>query len=174
MTTNALVTVSCADKVGLVAAITGYLFDVGGNLGDTSFSVLGGAAEFTAVVECPEGTDLATVEQGLKALPELETASVAVVPFKLTTIHAADARATHRLTVSGGDRPGLVARLSEVFVQFDTNIVRLVAERLSGAAGIQYVVVMDLHIPEPKVRTCLATVVNTAGGLGLTCHSEEA
>lgn len=174
MTVNALVSISCVDKVGLVAAISGFLFDVGGNLGDLSFSVLGAAADFTAVVEFPDATDLAAVEQGLKDLSELEAASVAVSPFNMTTIHGADARATHRLTVSGGDRPGLVARLSEVFVQFDTNIVRLVAEQIGGAAGIQYVVVMDLHIPAPNVRSCLATVVNTAGGLGLTCVSEEA
>ncbi|MCW5700410.1 MAG: amino acid-binding protein [Rhodospirillales bacterium] len=173
MAISALVSISCADRVGLVAEITGHLFDIGGNLGDTSFSVLGSASEFNAVVELPEGTDLAEVEAGLRALPAMEAANISVSPFVHRSVHGADAHPTHRITVSGGDRPGLVARLSEVFVEFDTNIVRLAAERIPSPSGVRYAVVMELHIPEQNIRTCLATVVNTAGGLGLTCHCEE-
>ena len=41
MTDYALVSIFCPDREGLVAAVTRRLFDLGINLGDTAFSVLG-------------------------------------------------------------------------------------------------------------------------------------
>jgi glycine cleavage system transcriptional repressor len=173
MTTNMFVSISCADRVGLIAAISGCLFDLGGNLGDTTFAVLGGAADFDSVVELPEGTEPHHVEGVLRSLPELADAKVSVKAFTLSPIHAESAQVTHRITVSGGDRPGLVARLSEVFVEFGANIVRLNAERIPSSAGTVYGVIIAVHIPAHAAASCLATVANTAGSLALTCHWEE-
>ena len=172
MTTNLFVSISCPDRLGLIAAISGCLFDLGANLGDTTFAVLGGAADFNAVVELPEGTDPDYVEQTLRNLPELADANVSAQPFTLSPLHAESARVTHRITVSGGDRPGLVARLSEVFVEFGVNIVRFNAERVPSSVGTVYAVIMAVHIPKAAAASCLATVANTAGSLGLTCHWE--
>ena len=66
MDTIALVSVLCEDNPGLIAAITGRLYDIGANLGDTTFAVLGGAAEFNAVCELPDGVSLASVEAELR------------------------------------------------------------------------------------------------------------
>ena len=44
-----LVSVLSSDKTGLVSAISGCLFDLGINLGSTSFTILGSGAKFTAV-----------------------------------------------------------------------------------------------------------------------------
>lgn len=173
MTANVFVSISCADRLGLVAAISGCLFDIGGNLGDTTFAVLGGAADFNSVVELPEGTDPDQVERTLRSLPELADANVSVQAFTLSPIHAASAQVTHRITVSGGDRPGLVARLSEVFVEFGANIVRLNAERIPSSVGTVYGVIAAVHIPKESAASCLAHVANTAGSLGLTCYWEE-
>jgi glycine cleavage system transcriptional repressor len=174
MTNTALVTVSCPDRIGLVAAISGCLFDLGGNLGDTTFAVLGSVAEWISVVELPGGVDLETVETELRGLPALAQATVTCSPFAHEPVHGPAARVTHRITVSGGDRPGLVARLSEVFVEFGANIVDLNAERIPSAANVQYVVRIAVHLAERNAQTCLATVANTAGSLGLTCHWETA
>lgn len=172
MTVNVFVSISCPDRVGLVAAISGCLFDLGGNLGDTTFAVLGGAADFTSVVQLPESLDAAGVAAALRRLPELEQAEVSVAPFALAPVHDEKARVTHRITVTGGDRPGLVARLSEVFVEFGVNVVRLNAERIPEPSGLTYAVIIAVHIPQKATRTCLATVANTAGSLGLSCRWE--
>lgn len=174
MTVTSRISVSCPDRVGLIAALTGRLFDLGGNLGDTTFAVLGGAAEFSSVVELPDDTVLGDVEAELRALPELEGATLTVAPFALDPVHGPAALATHRITVSGGDRPGLVARLSETFGDFGANIVRLDAEHIPGPAGVQYAVLIAVHIPPAKTASCLATVANTAGSLSLSCHWEPA
>jgi len=173
MTTTALISIHCPDRVGLIAAITGRLFDLGCNLADTTFAVLGSGAEFTAVVEVPESVALGVIESELAELPELVAGRVRVAPFTLEPTHGPSGHVTHRITVSGGDRPGLVARLSEVFGEFGANIVRLNAEKIPGKAGFEYAVIVSVSIPADSARVCLATVANTAGGLGLSCDWEE-
>jgi glycine cleavage system transcriptional repressor len=169
--TTVLITIFCPDRTGLVSAITGRLFEIGANLGDTSFAMLGSGAEFTSVCEVPAGVSAAEVEADLAPLPELAGARIAVRPFELDTAHGPQGRVTHRIVVSGGDRPGLVARLSEVFGQFHANIVRMDAQRVPEQ-GL-YVTRFAVALTE-RVESCLATVANTAGELNLACHVETA
>lgn len=164
-----LVSVFCPDRTGLVAAITGRLFDLGADLGDTSFAMLGSGAEFTSVCELPASVSAEEVEGDLATLPVLSGARVSVRPFELEAAHGAAGTITHRVVVSGGDRPGLVARLSEVFGEFQANIVRMDAQRLPEQ-GI-YVTRFSVAIPS-RTEACLATVANTAGELNLACTVE--
>ncbi len=106
MDTIALISVLCEDNPGLIAAITGRLYDIGANLGDTTFAVLGGAAEFTAVCELPEGVSLASVEADLARLPALASAKLSVTPFGYQPVHADQAHITHRIEITGKDSPG--------------------------------------------------------------------
>lgn len=173
MALTALVSVIGPDRIGLISAITGRLFDLGANLGDTAFAVLGGGAEFTAICDFAEDMDLETLERELEDLPQLDGAEVKISRFELPSRHPASETITHTIAVSGGDSPGLMARLCEVFEQFNANIVRLNSERVPGGAGFQYVISAAVAIPSENVNTCLATITNTAGELGLTCHWSE-
>ncbi len=174
MATIALVSVLCQDRPGLIAAIAGRLYDIGANLDDTTFAVLGGAAEFNAVCELPESVSLESVEKELSRLEDLVGAKVSVTPFGYAPVHAEQAHITHRIEITGIDSPGLIARLSEVFVQFGANIVRLNSERLPGARDARYMLRMAVYIPPDKANACMATVANTAAQLALTCRSEKA
>lgn len=173
MSKTALISVLCPDRVGLVAAVTGCLFDLGGNLSDTVFAVLGGGAEFTSICQLPDDLDLATVEHHLRALPEVADADIAVRPFGLPSLHGPSGKITHRITVAGGDRPGLTARLCEVFVQFKVNIVRLNAQKGIDGGKDHYAIIADVWIPQGSAPSCLATIDNTAGELGLNCRWEK-
>lgn len=167
MSLSALVSIIGPDRVGLVSAVTGRLFDLGANLGDTAFAVLGGGAEFTAICEFATEMDLETLERELEALSELDGAEVNVSRFELATMHSASETITHMFTVSGGDSPGLMARLCEVFGQFDANIVRLNSERVPGGSINQYVITAAVAIPDESASNCIATIANTAGEMGL-------
>ena len=46
---TALISILCEDHAGLIADVTGRLYDLGINLGDTTFAVLGGGAKLTLV-----------------------------------------------------------------------------------------------------------------------------
>src|SRR5258708_37599655 len=105
MDTVALISVLCEDNPGLIAAITGRLYDIGANLGDTTFAVLGGAAEFTGVCELPASVSLASVGAELSRPPALAHAKLSVTPFGHQPVHAAHAHITHRIAVTGKDNP---------------------------------------------------------------------
>ena len=162
------ITISCPDRVGLLAAIAARLFDLGGNLGDTSFAVLGESAECTGVCELPDPVSAGETQA---ILEELAGARIAVTPFELQPVHGPRGQATHTLEVRGADRPGLIARMSEAFADYDANIVRMESER-GGAAGTDYVVRFVVSVPAARAAACLATLMNTAQSLGLACDHQ--
>lgn len=166
---NALISIICPDRVGLVSAITGQLFDLGVNLGDTTFAVLGGGAEFTAVCELTSDVSLEDLKKSLSSLDELEGAEITVSNFDLSPTHSESGHITHRISVKGGDRPGLITRLCEVFGQFNANIVRLNSEKVPGDQNDQYEIRIAVWIPQESADSCLAVVANTAGELRMTC-----
>jgi glycine cleavage system transcriptional repressor len=88
MSNIALVSVLCQDHPGLIAAIAGRLFDIGANLGDTTFAVLGGAAEFNSVCELPDEVSLASIEKELARLDDLLGAKISVTAFTYEPVHA--------------------------------------------------------------------------------------
>ncbi len=169
MSHTVLISVLGSDKVGLVAALTGRLYDMGANLGDTSFAVLGTGFEFTSVVELPSDVTADHAAADLAAVPLLNGADITVREFHHQTTHDDSGRVTHRIRVEGGDQPGLVARLSEVFIEFGANIVRMNSEKVPGSHGDRYVTIYNVSIPDGAVNKCLATVDNTAQQMQMGC-----
>jgi glycine cleavage system transcriptional repressor len=167
-----LISVFCEDSPGLIAAITGRLFDLGGNLGDTTFAALSGAAELSAVCELPSEVPLATVESELEALPELAGARISVSPFSFQPRPSTASQVTHRVEIAGADMPGLIARMSEAFAGYGANIVRLSSRQVRDLAGTRYRLRLAVWVPPDKVDACLATVDNTAAELKLECRVE--
>lgn len=173
MATTYFVSVACDDRTGLIAAITGRLFDLGGNLGDTTFAVLGTAAELTALLDLPDHLSAEDVRAELAALPETVGAAIEVRPYDRSTAHGPLGRVTHVITVAGGDQPGLIARITEVFGEFGANIVHMdaVREPGRGPAG-RYSTRFSVAIPAKATDKCLATVANTAEAMNLTCRAQ--
>lgn len=168
-----LVSILGPDRVGLVAALADHLFDAGVNLRDASFATLGSGAEFIALCEVPDGVTAQEIETGLASLPELEGAQVRATPYGFDPEPAAAGQVTHRITVSGGDQLGLVARLADVFRRYGANIARLEARKLTEAEGGLYVTRFAVAVQPDQAGACMATVTNTAGSLGLACTIEE-
>jgi glycine cleavage system transcriptional repressor len=169
MTHNALVSVVGPDRVGLVSALTGRLFEIGANLGDTTFAVLGAGCEFTGIVELPDEMTCEQAEKDLGGLPALAGTEISVSSYTLPPVHEEAGQVSHHIRVSGGDKPGLVARLTEVFVDFSANIVRMNSERVPGSAGDIYVTDYYVAIPQAATDRCLAAVANTARQLHVEC-----
>ncbi len=174
MQNTALISILCPDRAGLVAAIAGRLFDLGVNLRDTSFAVLGQGAEFTAVCDLVGELTRELVEGELRGLDELDGAEIAVRDFTMEPEAGPTAEITHHILISGGDQPGLIARLCETFVEFDANIVSLNASPSPSVGQTTYTIRIEAWIPESAARPCLATVSNTAQHLGMTCRWETA
>jgi len=174
MSQTALISILSEDRVGLIAEVTGRLYELGINLGDTSFAVLGSGADFTTVAELPDDLTHARIKSDLSGLPTLKGAKISVEPFSYRAQHGESANITHRIEISGEDSPGLVARLSETFVGFGANIVQLNSERIPGGKGFRYVTRVAVWIAPDKAKACLATVANTAEELRMTCNVTKA
>ena len=172
MTHDVRIAISCPDRTGLLSALTGRLFDMGADIGDTSFAVLSGAAEFTTVARLPDGLSPDDVRDGLSALSEIAEANISVTAFSPGHGAPGDGEVTHRVEVRGTDRPGLVARLTEAFADYGANIERMDCERVRGGGAEDYVIRIEAWIPADRAGTCLAAVDNTAQSLGLSSSAE--
>ena len=160
------IAISCPDHPGLLAAVAGQLFDVGGNLGDATFAVLGQAAELTVVCTVPSNVDDTTLESSLAKLPAVGNGNVVVEPFALRATRAEMGTVTHAIHVRGQNQPGLVARLTESFNEFGANVVRMTAEQI--AQGTDYRIDFELWVDEARSASLLDTAANIAESLGLS------
>lgn len=170
---NIYLSISGPDRLGLVAAVSAQIFDLGGNLRDTSFAVLGAGFDFTCVVEVPDDLSTETVEIELLALEQLSGVKLAVSEYREQADQGESSPITHWIEVAGSDRPGLIARISEVFGEFDANLVRMSSGReqsAGDAGGPRYVTRFEVSIPRERAGACLAAVDNTSGQLQLTCN----
>jgi glycine cleavage system transcriptional repressor len=159
------------DDRGLLHLVAARLFEMGGDLGDATFAVLGEEASFACVCELPDEVKVGKVEEALAALPGLAEADIEVRRFDLATEHGPLGRVTHQVVVWGRDQPGLVARLCEAFPDHGANIVRLHAEQMPGD---DYLVRIEAHIPSDRASACLADVANTAEQMSLKFEGHEA
>ena len=117
----------------------------------------------------PDDLDYDFLVAELASVPELKEAKISVTDFNLDPVQDQAAKITHRITVKGGDQPGLIARLSELFIEYRANIVRLSSEKTPDGS---YILRISVFIPEGSAEACLATVANTAEGLQLSCDVE--
>lgn len=173
MSNTLLVSIVCPDRPGLISSITGLLFDLGVNLGDTSFAVLGTGSEFTAVCEAPATVSADMLAEMLRGLDDMESADIKVTPFKWGRDRGEAGNVTHRIVLQGDDQPGLVARLTEVVSDYDANIVRMDTKALPAAAGREYLIELAVSIPKGRADACLAAIGNTAASLNMKSSWSE-
>src|SRR4051812_45651593 len=104
-----VVTAVGADQPGIVAAVTGVLMEVGGNLEDTEMAVLGGQFAMMLVVAAPENS-AAALEAALTPIAAGVGLAVSVRSIADPAAAAESGGAQWSVTVYGGDKPGIVHR----------------------------------------------------------------
>lgn len=172
MNANTRITISCDDRVGLISEITGRLFDIGTNLGPTSFLLEGNVATFETSCELPDNCPISECEAALHGL-SLGNAHITVEAIAAAPELSTAPGATHLIECSGIDQPGLIARLSEIFIEFDANIVRLAASATDEKDARIYTLRFAVAIPPERAANCLATLANTAGSMRLVFKFDE-
>jgi len=170
---NFLISIVGRDQIGVVSEVTSYLFDIGANVADSSYAVLGEGFELTAVVTFGVDAEMREIEAGLSELAALAGARIAIVPFGFDTTRGETATISHTVEITGGDRPGLIARVSEVLVEYEANIVRMSSKRSVDEQGAaHYRTRFAISTPEGRVDALSAALFNTAGSLRLNCKVE--
>lgn len=132
------VTVVGHDRPGIVAEVTAAIADLGGNLEDSSMSLLRGHFAMTLVAELPVSP--ADLQQRLAPLTD---DGLAVSVLSVPAESSAEAGVLAQLSVHGADRPGIVSAATQVVAQHGGNIVDL-STRLGTAL---YVLVAEVDFP---------------------------
>ncbi len=149
------------DQPGIVAAVTGALLDLGGNVADSQMSILGGHFAVMLLVSLPAETDSDSVAARLEAVRGelgLDAVSVAAVSPGAT----ADA-ASHVLTVYGADHPGIVHGVSSVLAGLGVNITDLETKLTGSAAAPVYVMVMEVALAGASPDEVTAALAGESG-----------
>lgn len=142
------ITVLGDDSPGIVARTTALLADLGGNIEDTTMTLLRGHFAMVLVVRLEVPLD--AVEAALAPLSADGGLDVAV--RTVSEAHQAQAReegeggsgSAHLLSVHGGDRPGIVSALLAPLSAAGGNVTDLTT-RLSGDL---YVLLAEVDLPD--------------------------
>jgi glycine cleavage system transcriptional repressor len=152
------------DRPGIVAAISGALLELKGNIEDSQMSILRGHFAVMLIVKLPGAVDAHDLEGRLGHVrQELELEAIAV--NRVDDLGVAAARPSHVITVYGADHPGIVHAVSVALAERGVNITGL-ETRLAGAADSPlYVMIIEAATPEasePDLEAALSEVADHA------------
>lgn len=167
-----VVTAVGADRPGIVAALTGALLDIGGNLEETRAALLRGSFATVLAVAVPDGTGVAEVERALGPVAAELGLGLWVGPASPKAAGPPPARAV--VSVYGADRPGIVHGMSVALAGEGANIVDLSA-RLVGDPPI-YVLGIEVELPPGVDQGSLARALAPAAaahGVELRVEAES-
>lgn len=134
------VTVIGRDRPGIIAEATGILAQLGGNLEDSTMSILRGHFAMVLLVSCDDPAYV--VEEALQPMTDDGHLLVSVreVPVEADPAPTGSA---HLLSVHGADRAGIVSSVAGVVAGVGGNITDL-STRLSGDL---YVLLAEVDLP---------------------------
>lgn len=150
------------DRPGIVAAVTGALYEQGCNLEDCSMTILSGHFAMMLLVRGPDGVTAASLERALAAAAEPLGLTVAVREVEEET-GAAVVGEPHMVAVYGADRPGIVHRVTSLLAERGVNITDLDTRVIGGADEPVYAMQLEVTVPEELDPEELAGDLAAAG-----------
>jgi glycine cleavage system transcriptional repressor len=163
------ITVIGHDRPGIIAEAAQVLADLGLNLEDSTMTLLRG--HFAMMLVCEGEPASAEIERALAPLTADGSLTVAVREVPPEPAHEA-VGASYVLTVHGGDRPGIVARVAAVVAAAGGNITDLTTR----LAGELYLLVAEVDVPADADVDALQAALREAAadlGVGVTFREVE-
>lgn len=147
------VTAIGADRPGIIARVTGVLRDRGGNLEDSTMTILGG--QFAIML-------LVTIDADPGALEAALAEATADLGLFVTVREVGQghdsAPPTHVLSAYGSDRPGIVHGLAVRLAEQGVNVTDLTTRLLEGERPV-YAVMMEISLPDGQDGDSLAAAL---------------
>ena len=155
------VTVLGHDRPGIIAGVTGVLAELGGNLEDSSMTLLRGHFAMTMIVS----TDADADTVGGRVREVLAGSNLVVSVLELPEEDTAPQAGTdYLLSVHGADRPGIVSAVAGLLAAHGGNVIDLTT-RLAGSL---YVLIAEVVVPrEVDVVELDAKLSELAAELGV-------
>jgi glycine cleavage system transcriptional repressor len=167
-----VVTAVGADRPGIVAAVTGALLELGGNLEETRAALLRGSFATALAVAVPDGVGRDELQAALR--PVALELGLGLWVGEATPRSEAPPLDRAVVSVYGADHPGIVHAMATALAAADANIIDL-SSRLVGDPPI-YVLGIEVELPPggdaDALRAALAPVAERSG-VELAIESED-
>lgn len=150
------VTAIGADRPGIIARVTRVLYEHGGNVTDSSMTIIGG--HFSIMLLVDTDTDPAELERALAAATDDLGLGVRVGPAGASSESSPP---THVLTVYGSDRPGIVYQAATALAGLGVNVTDL-RTRVLAAEHDVYACVMEVAVPSSAEPADVVAAVHEA------------
>lgn len=129
------------DRPGIVAAVSGILFDLGCNLADCAMTLLGDQFAMILLVQVPDDVGADELDRRLKDNPASRELLTMIGEVRHGSSHPGS---PYVVSIHGADRPGIIFRVSDALAKKMVNITDLT----SHLAENVYTMVLDVEVPE--------------------------
>jgi glycine cleavage system transcriptional repressor len=143
------------DQPGIIAALTGTVYDLGANLDDATMTRLHGAFAAMVAARLPAGVTAAAVRAALA--PVAERLGLSVTVEAVPDEHA-DLPPDSLLTVYGADRPGIAHAVAARLAQRGVNITDMDTRLVGTADSPVYVMQMEAAAGDIDLASDLAAL----------------
>ncbi len=162
------ITVVGHDKPGIIAAVTKALAEHGGNVEDSTMTLLRGHFAWTLLVSVE--ADQTEIEESVAPFAS-DDLSVTVLPMPEAGHDDLGAHASYWVNVHGADRPGIVATLTGALADQGGNITNLSTRLVND----MYVLGIDIDLPQSvDADAVAATLTSLASDLGVSLSMNAA
>ncbi len=162
-----VLTVMSDDHPGIVAAVTGAVESLGGNIDACSQTVLGGYFTLIMIASVPEAVEPEELADRVRTAEPSDADYQVLARPALPAEAFASKEPCDRLVISafGTDQPGIVKGFSRYLAGKDVNIVDLYGER----RGEEFVLIGQLEVPTRwDIRMLQADLEQMGEELGFT------
>ncbi len=148
-----VISVMAADKPGIVAAISGAIFQLKGNIVALSQTVLEGYFTIILVADFPHSVTAESLQQKIETADPEGQFNVIVCPYQQIFLpkNLQEGTTEFVLTARGKDRRGIIYRISKTLADKGINILDIA----TYLEGNQFVLIIHLLIPAEIDVWCL-------------------
>jgi glycine cleavage system transcriptional repressor len=139
------------DRPGIVAAITAVLLDHGVNVEDSQMTILRGHFTMMLIVAVGDDVDVEVLAADLREAGEALDLELLTIAGVDELADAADAAASHVVTVYGIDHPGIVHAVSAALAERGVSITDLTTRVLGEDQEPLYALLMEVAIADDDV-----------------------
>ncbi len=140
------ITVLGKDRPGIVAEVARILYEEGGNIEDSSMTILEGEFAMILIVALDRSE-----EELMRAFSPLETMGLRVFVKPLSDEEQVreeiPGATSYTISIFGGDRPGIVYGITSLLAREGINITDMETKVLEGEKGPLYAMVLEADVP---------------------------
>lgn len=144
------ITVTGKDRPGIISALAGLLYQAGGNLEDTSMTILEGEFAMIVLAALKDDSVCTKLSQELLKLERKLGLTISMKEIKHRLIRGEK----HRpgtipwvVSVLGRDRAGIVYRVSDLLASYGLNITDLNSKIMGRGRHAAYALILEVDIP---------------------------